>query len=105
VSPAPRDAVVVGAGPAGLTFAYELLQRTDLRPVVVEASDRLGGLSCTVEHRGNRMDLGGHRFFSLSQRVLDWWFDFLPLQRLDGPARLAYRASCTAVASFRTPCS
>ncbi len=74
------DAVIIGAGPAGLTAAYELLDRAQCRPIVLEATPQIGGLSQTVVHRGNRMDIGGHRFFSKSDRVLDWWFRFLPLQ-------------------------
>ena len=78
-------AVIVGAGPAGLTAAYELLERTDVHPIVLEASDAIGGIAQTYEHNGNRIDIGGHRFFSKSKRVMDWWFDVLPLQ--GSPAR------------------
>ena len=74
-------AVIIGAGPAGLTAAYELLERTGIRPVVLEASDIMGGISRTVEHRGNRIDIGGHRFFSKSDRVMEWWLARLPLER------------------------
>jgi len=76
-----RRAVVIGAGPAGLTLAHELVSRTDIHPVVLEMSDHMGGISRTVEHNGNRIDLGGHRFFSKSDRVMEWWLDRLPLQR------------------------
>jgi protoporphyrinogen oxidase len=76
------DAVIIGAGPAGLTAAFELLERTRYRPVVLEATSQIGGLSQTFLHHGNRMDIGGHRFFSKSDRVLEWWFRFLPLQAL-----------------------
>ncbi|HID74377.1 MAG TPA: NAD(P)/FAD-dependent oxidoreductase, partial [Planctomycetaceae bacterium] len=72
-----------------LTAAYELLQRTDIRPVVLEMSSRLGGLACTVNYRGNRIDIGGHRFFSKSDRVLQWWFRHLPLQRTGALPRRA----------------
>lgn len=57
-----RTAVIIGAGPAGLTAAYELLTRSDIRPIVIEMSDQVGGISRTVNYRGNRIDLGGHRF-------------------------------------------
>ena len=80
----PRTAIIIGAGPAGLTAAYELLARTDITPVVLERSDHLGGLSRTVNYKGNRIDLGGHRFFSKSDRVMTWWFQHLPIQDPDG---------------------
>ena len=75
-----QDVVVVGAGPAGLTAALELLRRTGLRPIVFEADTQVGGISKTVEYRGNRMDLGGHRFFSKSDWVMNWWQDILPVE-------------------------
>lgn len=75
-----RTALIIGAGPAGLTAAFELLSRTDIRPIVLEQLDCLGGISRTAVHHGNRMDIGGHRFFSKSDRVMDWWFARLPLQ-------------------------
>jgi protoporphyrinogen oxidase len=75
-----KTAIIIGAGPAGLTAARELLARTDIRPVVLEASGELGGISKTVNYKGNRIDIGGHRFFSKSDRVMRWWHDILPLQ-------------------------
>jgi protoporphyrinogen oxidase len=80
----PRRAVIVGAGPAGLTAAYQLLVETDIRPVVLEKSALMGGISRTVEHHGNRIDIGGHRFFSKSDRVMDWWMSMLPIERRAG---------------------
>ena len=79
---ADERAVIIGAGPAGLTAALELLERTTFRPIVLEASDEVGGLSRTVRFDGNRMDVGGHRFFTKSDRVLDWWLHIFPLQAL-----------------------
>ncbi len=76
----PRIAVIAGAGPAGLTAAYELLKRTDIKPIVFEATGAIGGIAQTVNYKDNRIDIGGHRFFSKSQRVMDWWFNILPLQ-------------------------
>jgi len=73
-----RIAIIIGAGPAGLTAAFELLKRTDVKPIVLERSEYLGGISRTVCHNGNRMDIGGHRFFSKSDRVMNWWLDQLP---------------------------
>lgn len=75
-----KIAVIAGAGPAGLTAAYELLKKTDVKPIVLEASDAIGGISKTVRYNGNRMDIGGHRFFSKSDAVMDWWNNIMPLQ-------------------------
>jgi protoporphyrinogen oxidase len=80
-----RQAIIIGAGPAGLTAAYELLERTDIKPVVLEATTDIGGISKTVNYKGNRIDIGGHRFFSKSDRVMRWWLSIMPLQ--DTPAR------------------
>jgi protoporphyrinogen oxidase len=75
-----KKAVIIGAGPAGLTAAYELLQRTNIKPVVYEMTEDIGGISKTINFKGNRIDIGGHRFFSKSDRVMKWWFNILPLQ-------------------------
>lgn len=72
-----RTALIIGAGPAGLTAALELLRHTDIHPVILEASRQVGGLSRTVEHNGNRIDIGGHRFFSKDPAVMKWWTDLL----------------------------
>jgi protoporphyrinogen oxidase len=86
-----KTAVIVGAGPAGLTAAYELATRTDIEVVVLEKSDAMGGISQTVNYKGNRIDVGGHRFFSKSDRVMQWWLRVLPLQRIEGGgASIAY---------------
>ena len=84
----PRTAIIIGAGPAGLTAAYELLSRTDIRPIVIEMSDIVGGISATVNYRGNRIDIGGHRFFSKSDRVMNWWLQHLPLQDVPSASSL-----------------
>ncbi len=76
--------VVIGAGPAGLTAAHQLLERTDMRPIVLEQSAYMGGLARTVNYKGNRMDIGGHRFFSKSDRVTQWWLQRMPLQDING---------------------
>lgn len=76
-----RKAYVIGAGPAGLTAAYELLKRTDdIEVTVFEESQAMGGISKTVNYKGNRMDMGGHRFFSKVPEVNEWWENMLPLQ-------------------------
>ncbi len=73
-------AIIAGAGPAGLSAALELLEKTDVIPLVFEADSTVGGLSKTVNYKGNRLDIGGHRFFSKSGRVMDWWTGILPVQ-------------------------
>ncbi|MGA8532270.1 MAG: NAD(P)-binding protein, partial [Acidobacteriaceae bacterium] len=74
-----KTAVIIGAGPAGLTAALELLRRSGIRPIVLEATDSIGGISRTIRYHGNRMDIGGHRFFSKSDRVMNWWTDLMPV--------------------------
>ncbi len=74
-----KTAVIIGAGPAGLTAAYELLN-AGIKPVVYEMTGDIGGISKTVNYKGNRIDIGGHRFFSKSDRVMDWWKGMMPLQ-------------------------
>ena len=69
--------VIIGAGPAGLTAAYEL-GRHGRTAVVLEADSQVGGISRTVERDGWRFDLGGHRFFTKVQRVEDFWHEILP---------------------------
>jgi len=78
-----KVALIIGAGPAGLTAAYELLARTDYKPIIFEMSDHIGGISKTVNYKGNRIDIGGHRFFSKSKRVMTWWQNILPVETAD----------------------
>jgi protoporphyrinogen oxidase len=75
-----ETALIIGAGPAGLTAALELVERTGVHPVVLEASSEIGGISRTLVHNGNRMDIGGHRFFSKDAQVMSWWGRLLELQ-------------------------
>ncbi len=82
-----RKAIIIGAGPAGLTAAYELLTRTDIIPIVIEADTQVGGLSKTIDYKGNKIDLGGHRFFSKSERIIEWWLNILPLEENDRKGR------------------
>mgnify|MGYP000218628357 FL=1 len=76
-----KKALIIGAGPAGLTAAYELLTKSkDIEVIVFEESDYFGGISKTVNYKGNRMDMGGHRFFSKIPEVNAWWDHMLPMQ-------------------------
>lgn len=70
-----KKVIIIGAGPAGITAALELLRRgkNEYDITVLEESDSIGGISRTVNLDGNRMDIGGHRFFSKEQRVNEWW--------------------------------
>lgn len=73
-----KTAIIIGAGPAGLTAALELQRHSDIVPIVLEATNEIGGISRTIRYKGNRMDIGGHRFFSKSDRVMEWWLDVMP---------------------------
>lgn len=78
-----KKVYVIGAGPAGLTAAYELLRQDKNKEydvTVLEESDAMGGISKTVNYKGNRMDMGGHRFFSKVPEVNAWWEHMLPTQ-------------------------
>ena len=76
-----KKALIIGGGPAGLTAAYELLRQSkDYEVIVFEESDKFGGISRLVEYKGNRMDMGGHRFFTKVPEVNRWWDEMLPRQ-------------------------
>lgn len=75
-----KTAIIIGAGPAGLTAAYQLLKETDIKPIILEESEYIGGISRTARYNGNRMDIGGHRFFSKNQQVNDIWKELMPIQ-------------------------
>jgi len=79
-----RIVSIIGAGPAGLTAALELLRGSDVTPIVFETDTQVGGISKTINYLGNRMDLGGHRFFSKSDWVMRWWQDILPVAEIPG---------------------
>lgn len=79
-----KTIVIVGAGPAGLTAAYELLKADkEVQVTILEESDTVGGISRTVRFQGNRMDIGGHRFFSKDREVMEWWEKMMPIQGAD----------------------
>ncbi len=75
-----KRAIIIGAGPAGLTTAWQLLKSTDIQPVILEETEFIGGISRTANYKGNRLDLGGHRFFSKSPEVNRIWAELMPLQ-------------------------
>ncbi len=76
-----KKAIIIGAGPAGLTAAYELLTKSeDIQPIILELESFVGGISRTATYKGNRMDIGGHRFFSKDDRVTALWKEMLPVQ-------------------------
>jgi protoporphyrinogen oxidase len=91
-----KTALIIGAGPAGLTAALEFLRKTDVTPIILEASQEIGGISRTIRYKGNRMDIGGHRFFSKSDRVMQWWMDLMPPE--DEAAQISYQGKQRLVA-------
>ncbi len=103
-----KKAIIIGAGPAGLTAAYELLTRSDIQPIVLEKSEFMGGISRTVRYKGNRIDIGGHRFFSKSDRVMDWWFQHIPLEQsrngnsANGHSTITYQRMTREIPAART---
>ena len=95
-----RKALIIGAGPAGLTAAFELLKRSDVTPYVLEKSDYIGGISRTVRYKGNLIDIGGHRFFSKSDRVMKWWMEVMPVEGVPGGShQISYQQQSREVAA------
>jgi protoporphyrinogen oxidase len=100
-----KRALIIGAGPAGLTAALEFLRKQDavaggepVRPIVLEASHEIGGISRTIRYKGNRMDIGGHRFFSKSNRVMQWWMELMPPDLTDtGEVAIQYQGKARVV--------
>lgn len=80
-----KEVIIIGAGPAGITAGYELLSRGDgkYKVTIIEESSDIGGISKTVRYNDNRMDIGGHRFFSKDERVTEWWHNMMPVQGSD----------------------
>lgn len=77
-----KTVIIIGAGPAGLTAGYELLKgnKKQYKVIILEESNDIGGISKTVKYHGNRMDIGGHRFFSKDERVMNFWKELMPIQ-------------------------
>lgn len=98
MSQSPQTALIIGAGPAGLTTALELLERTGIVPLILEKSPYTGGISKTVVYKGNRIDIGGHRFFSKSDRVMDWWLQKMPLAPgTEGTFEISYQSKTRTI--------
>lgn len=98
-----KTAIVIGAGPAGLTAALELLRRTDIKPILLEADSCVGGISRTINYKGNRIDIGGHRFFSKSDWVMNWWKEILPIEKTDEEnIELVYQNKKTQTSTYRS---
>ena len=74
-----RKAIIIGAGPAGLTIAYELLKSKEYEVKIIEKDSRVGGLSKSYKFNGNRVDIGGHRYFTKNIRVRNFWNEILPV--------------------------
>src|SRR5579862_474864 len=98
-------AVIIGAGPAGLTAALEFCRKSSVKPIVLESTDRIGGISCTIRYNGNRIDIGGHRFFSKSDRVVDWWTEIMPIEgtEADGDFEIHYQNRQRSIRNSRRP--
>ena len=79
---ADKKIFIIGAGPAGLATAYYLLKNTEFKPIIIEESCYVGGISRTHHYHGNCMDLGGHRFFTKNNEVLNFWQEIFPLQEM-----------------------
>ena len=77
-----KEVVIIGAGPAGLTAAYELLKnnKEKYQVTILEESNEIGGISKTVHYKNNRMDIGGHRFFSKDEEIMKLWKELMPIQ-------------------------
>ncbi|ADZ85594.1 NAD(P)/FAD-dependent oxidoreductase [Cellulosilyticum lentocellum] len=79
-----KKVLIIGAGVAGLTSALELLRRSDdYLPIVIEQESKVGGLARTVTYKGNSIDMGGHRFFSKDERIVNWWLQILSVEQGD----------------------
>ena len=104
-----KHVVIMGAGPAGLTAAYELVVHQQVGVTVLEKDPRyVGGISRTIEQNGYRFDIGGHRFFSKSTEIEDLWSEVMGNDLLVRPrlSRIVYKANILIIPSKPSmPCS
>lgn len=75
-----KKVLIIGAGPAGLAAAYRLIKKSNIKPIIIDECTQVGGISKTINYKGNRMDIGGHRFFSKSEEVNNLWENIIPLE-------------------------
>lgn len=75
-----KKVIVIGAGPAGLTIAYQLLKSKEYEVKIIEKESSVGGLSKSIMFNGNRVDIGGHRYFTKNDRVQKLWNEVLPIE-------------------------
>jgi protoporphyrinogen oxidase len=85
-----KKVVVIGAGPAGLTAAYELAKKPGFKVVVLEATDAMGGIARTVNCNGNLMDVGGHRFITEIPEIEKWWQEMMPVMERERHSRILF---------------
>jgi protoporphyrinogen oxidase len=97
-----KRAIIIGGGPAGLTAAYELQKHTDIVPVVIEQSEYWGGISRTVNYKGNKIDIGGHRFFSKSNEVMEWWKNIMPIYSENDEFVISYQNKSQKITNSAT---
>ncbi len=96
---------VIGAGPAGLAFSDKLIElRKDVSIDIYEKSNYIGGISKTINYKGNRIDIGGHRFFSKSDEVMKWWTNKFPIDisSVTDSDLISYQNSSRNIEGFRT---
>ena len=100
-----KTVIIIGAGPAGLTAAYDLKKQRgdDLRVILLEESGEIGGISRTVRHNGCRIDLGGHRFFSKNEQVNALWQEIMPMQ--GAPSMCSLKSAALPRAMRSTLCT
>lgn len=97
------QAIIIGAGPAGLTAAYELLRQTDIHPIVLEKEAFVGGIARTMMYHGCHIDVGGHRFFSKDERIMNLWKELLPEQGAPSKDDLILHRDCQLQAGGPDP--